>query len=204
MRLHWSTRSPFARKVTIAAHELGLIDRITLVPTVVGMSSPNADLMPANPLSKIPTLILDDGSPLYDSFVIIAYLDGLSGEPRLVPREPAARLLTLQRHALGNGFLDLLVLWRNERDRPAPYSSPAHLAAYAIKVKATLDALERDADAIAAAPFDIGHIAVGCALSYMDFRFAMEDWRAGHPRLTAWHAAFAARDSHRATEHRDS
>lgn len=203
MQLHWSTRSPFARKVTIAAHELGLIDRIALVPTVVGMSNPNPALLPANPLSKIPTLILDDGTSLYDSFVIIDYLDGLSGTPRLLPRQPGARLATLKRHALGNGFLDLLVLWRNERDRPPPYSSPAHLAAYEVKARATLAALERDADALAATPFDIAHIAVGCALSYMAFRFVSWDWRTGHPRLAAWHAWFAARESHRATEHRD-
>lgn len=203
MKLYWSTRSPFARKVTVAAHELGLAARIDLVPIVVGMSAPNAEVMAANPLSKIPTLILDDGSALYDSLVIIEYLDGLSGAPRLVPGERQARLATLKRHALGNGLLDLLVLWRNERDRPSPYGSPAHLAAYAVKADAALDALQRDADAIASTPFDVAHIAVGCALSYLDFRFPTLDWRAGRPRLAAWHSTFAARDSARATEHRD-
>jgi len=70
MKLHWSPRSPFVRKVMIAAHETGLVNRLTCVRTVVAMTAPNTNLLCDNPLSKIPTLVLDDGSPLYDSVVI--------------------------------------------------------------------------------------------------------------------------------------
>ena len=110
------------------------------------------------------------------------------------------RIDALRRHALGNGFLDLLVLRRNERDRPDGARSEPHLAAFAVKTDATLAALEREADSFAAMPFDIGHVAIGCGLSYFDFRFADIEWRRAHPRLAAWHATFSARPSAIATQ----
>jgi glutathione S-transferase len=198
MKLHWSPRSPFVRKVMIAAHETGLVGRITCVRTVVGMTQVNADLLPDNPLNKLPTLVLEDGSPLYDSGVILEYLDSLHDGPKLVPAEPAARWTALRRHALGDGLLDLLVLWRNERERPQP--SQPHLEAFAVKRDSALKALECDAGGLAATPFGIGHVAIGCALSYADFRFADLDWRGNHPQLTAWHGTFSQRPSVRATE----
>src|SRR4051812_33779817 len=85
MRLHWSPRSPFVRKVMVAAHELGLADRIEHVRTVVRMVQPNPDLLPYNPLSKIPTLVLADGTILTDSVVICEYLDALAGGGILFP-----------------------------------------------------------------------------------------------------------------------
>ena len=198
MKLHWSPRSPFVRKVMVVAHELGLADRITCVRTVAATTKPHAELMRDNPLSKIPTLVLDDGTVIYDSPVICEYLDGLSGAPKLHPAEPKARLVALRRQALGDGFLDLLVLLRDERLRANP--SEVHKASAAARKAAVIDALDREADALATAPFGIGHIAIGCALSYLDFRYADEDWRKAHPRIAAWHAGFAARPSVRATE----
>lgn len=199
MKLYWSPRSPFVRKVMVAAHELGLADSIQTIRTVVAMAQPHAALMRDNPLSKIPTLVLGDGTVLYDSVVICTYLDDLAGGDRLFPAEPSRRIETLRCHALGNGFLDLLVLRRNERDRPAGARSEPHLVAFAAKTEAVLAAMEREADSLAAKPFDIGHVALGCGLSYLDFRFAGEDWRPAHPRLAAWHAAFAQRPSAVAT-----
>jgi glutathione S-transferase len=198
MKLHWSPRSPFVRKVMIAAHERGLVDRITCVRTVAAMTKPHAELMKDNPLSKIPTLVLDDGTVLYDSPVICEYLDALDGKPKLFPAEPKARLLALRRQALGDGFLDLLVATRNERERAQP--SGVHLESAAARKAAVLQSLEREAMSLAGAPFGIGHIAIGCALSYLDFRFADEDWRKQHPRIASWHYAFAARPSVRSTE----
>ena len=195
MKLHWSPRSPFVRKVMIAAHELGLVDRIACVRTLVAMDKPHAGLMRDNPLSKIPTLVLDDGTVLYDSCVICEYFDGLDGRNRLFPASSRQRLLALRRHALGNGFLDLTILRRSERDRPAERQSAPHLAAYALKTTATLAALEAEADNLDRVTFDIGGIAIGCALGYLDFRFTDEPWRPGHPRLAAWHASLAARPS---------
>ena len=120
MKLHWSPRSPFVRKVMIVAHERGLVDRITCVRTVAATSKPHAELMKDNPLSKIPTLVLDDGTVIYNSPVICEYLDALDGAPKLFPSEPKARLEALRRQALGDGFLDLLVLLRDERMRAQP------------------------------------------------------------------------------------
>ena len=198
MKLHWSPRSPFVRKVMIVAHERGLVDRIVCVRTVAAMTKPHAELMQDNPLSKIPTLVLDGGRVLYDSPVICEYLDGLGDAPKLFPAEPAARFTALRRQALGDGFLDLLVMLRDERMRAQP--SDVHKASAAVRKAAVLQSLEREADTLATAAFDIGHIAIGCALSYLDFRFAEEDWREGHPCLARWHASFAARPSVRATE----
>jgi glutathione S-transferase len=198
MKLHWSPRSPFVRKVMIVAHERGLVDRIVCVRTVAAMTKPHAELMVDNPLSKIPTLVLDDGRVLYDSPVICEYLDGLGNAPKLFPAEPAAHFEALRRQALGDGFLDMLVALRNERERAHP--SDVHMASTAARTAAVLQSLESEAGALGATPFGIGHIAIGCALSYLDFRFAEEDWRKRHPRLAHWHAAFAARPSVRATE----
>jgi glutathione S-transferase len=198
MKLHWSPRSPFVRKVMIAAHERGLVDRIVCVRTVAAMTKPHAELMHDNPLSKIPTLVLDDGRVLYDSPVICEYLDGVGDAPKLFPAEPAARFEALRRQALGDGFLDMLVTLRNERERAHP--SDVHMTSTAVRTAAVLQSLEREAEALGAAPFGVGHIAIGCALSYLDFRFAEDNWRKDHPRIARWHATFTARPSVQATE----
>jgi glutathione S-transferase len=198
MKLHWSPRSPFVRKVMIVAHERGVLDRIVCVRTVAAMTKPHAELMKHNPLSKIPTLVLDDGRVLYDSPVICEYLDGIGDAPKLFPAEPAARFEALRRQALGDGFLDMLVTLRNERERVHP--SEVHIASTAVRTAAVLQSLDREADALGDAPFGIGHIAIGCALSYLDFRFAEDDWRKAHPRIARWHEDFAVRPSVRATE----
>jgi len=194
MKLHWSPRSPFVRKVMIVLDEAGIADRVTLVRTPVAMDKPNLDLVPDNPLIKLPTLVLEDGTALYDSRVICAYLDALTGAG-LLPADPGARLLAERRQALGDGFLDALLLFRQERNKPAARQTPAWLDAFALKTKAVLAALEAEAPALQASGFDLGLIAIGCALSYMDYRFPDIVWRDGHPALAAWHARFAARPS---------
>ncbi len=198
MKLHWSPRSPFVRKVMIVAHERGLTDCIACVRTVAATAKPHAELMQDNPLSKIPTLVLDDGTVLYDSPVICEYFDSLGDAPKLFPAEPKACFTALRRQALGDGFLDMMVLLRDERSRAHP--SDTHKASTAARKAAVLQSLEREAQALAATPFGIGHIAIGCALSYLDFRYADDDWRKAHPRIATWHATFAARPSVRATE----
>jgi glutathione S-transferase len=197
MRLHWSPRSPFVRKVMVAAHELGLADRIETMRTVVAMTKPAVQLLPENPTGKIPTLVLEDGTILYDSYVIIEYLDSLSGAPRLIPAAGPARFTELRRHALANGFLDLLILWRNERDKAQPL--PALLDAFALKTRHALAALEGEIDAIAAGPVSLAQITIGILGEYLDFRFADLGWRKDHPKLDVWCQGFSARPSMRAT-----
>ncbi len=194
MKLHWSPRSPFVRKVMIVLYETGIEGQVELVRTPVAMDKPNLDLVADNPLIKLPTLVLDDGTALYDSRVICAYLNGLAGG-RLLPADAAARLVAERRQALGDGFLDALLLFRQERNKPVEKQTVAWLDAFALKVRAVLAALEAEAPALAASDFDLGVIAIGCALSYMDYRFPDIDWRAGHPQLAAWHLGFCARPS---------
>ena len=201
MMLHWSSRSPFVRKVMIAAHETGLAGRIMTVRTVVTPRTTNADVMRNNPLGKIPTLVLEDGARLYDSLMICEYLDSLHNRPHLFPASGPDRWTALRRHALGNGMLDNLVLWRGARDWPSRVVDLEE--AIATKTIAALDLLEAEAAAISDDSFSIGHIAIGCALSYLDFRFASLGWREGRPALTEWHARFSARPSAVATEFED-
>jgi glutathione S-transferase len=194
MKLHWSPRSPYVRKVMIVAHELGLADRIETVRTVVGGTTPHLELMRENPLGKIPTLVLEDGTILYDSPVICEYLDTLHDGSKLYPGWPE-RLTALRRLALGDGMLDIALPWLGERFRSAERQSEPHMALWQAKIRACVDALEREADALAASRFTIGHVAIGIALAYLDFRFAELRWRDGHPRVAAWHASFDARPS---------
>lgn len=193
MKLHWSPRSPFVRKVMIAAHELGLAERFSTVRTVVHPEVPHEGLMADNPLSKLPTLVLDDGSALFDSRVICEYFDGLAGGARLFPAAGSERLAALRDQALGDGLMDIALLWLMERYEPEERRSPKLIAAFQTKLARTLDRLEADIGAIAARPYDIGHLTIGTSLSYLDFRFPDLAWRNGHDRLAAWHAGFAAR-----------
>ena len=199
MKLYWSSRSPFVRKVMVFAHEAGLAGRFETVRTLVGMSQANAELMQSNPLGKIPTLVTDDGRVLFDSYVICEYLDGLHGGRRLIPASGEERLQALRWHALGDNMLDNLILWLNELRRPAPQQSPEMLAALEVKVRSALDFIEGEATALGAASLGIGHVAIAVALGYIDFRFPSLGWRDGRAKLAAWHETFAQRPSFRAT-----
>jgi glutathione S-transferase len=135
---------------------------------------------------------------LYDSPVVCEYLDSLHEGPKLVPAELKDRMTALRRQALGDGFLDFLLLLRNEGERAHP--SEVHLSSFTTKRQAVLATLDKEAGDLASSPFTVGHIAIGCALSYLDFRFARDDWRTPHPAIARWHREFCARPSVRATE----
>jgi glutathione S-transferase len=195
MTLHWSPRSPYVRKTMVAIHEMGLQDRIQTVRTVAGGTTPHWELMKINPLGKIPTLEVGDGTIVYDSPVIIEYLDTLHSGPKLYPTAWPARLTALRRHAMGQGMLDAALLLLGEGFRPAERQSEPHKELWRAKLRASADALEQEADALAADAFSVGHIAIGVALGYLDFRFDSLQWREGRPRLAAWHATFNARPS---------
>jgi glutathione S-transferase len=195
MTLHWSPRSPYVRKVMIAIHEMGLQDRIRLVRTVVGGTTPHRELMTINPLGKIPTLELPDGTAIYDSPVIIEYLDTLHQGPKLYPLPWPQRLTALRRHALGQGMLDTALSLLAEGFRPSERQSEPHKELWRAKLIACVAALEEEAEALATSGFNIGHLAIGVALGYLDFRFGTLAWRDDHPRLAAWHETFNARPS---------
>lgn len=184
MKLHWSPRSPYVRKVMIVAHELGLSERLETIRTVVGGTTPHLHLMRENPLGKIPTLALEDGTIIYDSPVICEYLDTLHSGPKLFPTWPD-RVMALRRVALGDGMLDIALAWLGERFRPAEKQSEPHMALWGAKLRCCVDALEQEAYALATDRWSIGNIAIGNALSYLDFRFGDLMWRDGHARLAA-------------------
>ncbi len=194
MTLHWSPRSPYVRKVMIAAHEMGLSDRLNCVRTVVGGTVPHLELMQENPLGKIPTLVLEDGTILFNSPVVCEYLDTLHDGPKLFLNGPD-RFTMLRRHALGNGMIDTGLQLLAERFRPEDRRSQPHIDLWTLKLRTCVTALEQEADAIAATPFNISHISIGVALGYLDFRFDVLQWRDGHPRLAAWYETFHARPS---------
>ena len=199
MKLHWSPKSPYVRKVMICAHELQLIPHLELVRSVAAMLKPNAAIMRDNPLSKIPTLVLDDGSTLFDSAVICEYLNAMANGP-LFPASGSSRWQALRWQAFGDGLLDALILWRNERERPASSVSAELVAAFELKTQAALAQLNKETSALSDAPFAIGHLTIACALGYLDFRFAMLEWRALAPDLAHWYAGQQTRPSFAATE----
>jgi glutathione S-transferase len=196
MKLHWSPKSPYVRKVVMCAIELDLMPRIELVRSVAAMLRPNPDIMVDNPLSKIPTLVLDDGTAVFDSVVICEYLNMLGNGP-FFPAGGPEKWDALRWHALGDGILEVLILWRNERERDNPL--PALMDAFESKTHASLALLEQEVDALSAAPFAIGHVAIACGLAYLDFRFDALLWRGLAPRLAQWFAAIEARESFRDT-----
>ncbi|MCE1237767.1 MAG: glutathione S-transferase N-terminal domain-containing protein [Hyphomicrobiales bacterium] len=188
--LRSSPASPFGRKVKIAAHELGLIDRLTIV--MADTADPSDSLRAQNPLGKIPVLVFDDGATLFDSRVILEWLDLEAGGGRILPNEPAARFATLRLQALADGVTDAAILIVYEsRYRAETERSAAWVAYQQAKIDRTLAHLEAAPPALDAA-VDVGAIALAAALGYLDLRFAGA-WRATCPRLVVWLDAFAAR-----------
>lgn len=203
MQLLWSPRSPFVRKVMIVLHETGLAGQVETVRAVASMAKVNPEILAHNPLGKIPVLLTDDVGAIFDSPVICEYLDGRHDGPLLFPADRDERIAALSRQALADGLLDVLLLTRNEAGRPDGAPSPTYLAGFETKIAASLKALERHAPTLDQSPFGIGHIAIGCALGYLDFRFAERNWRAAHPALAQWSAGFEARPSAQATRASD-
>ncbi len=200
MRLRYSPTSPYVRKVTTTAHELGLFDRLELIPT--NAWDPASDLPKDNPLGKVPTLLLDDGEVLYDSPVVCAYLDSLAGD-LLLPVSGAARWQTLRNEALADGVLDAAVLVFIERGKRDEGQRSAWWEQLQLDAVArALDAMEGYADGFGAEP-DLGQLTFACALGYLDFRFPEVGWRQGRANLDSWYATFASRPSLQATIPRD-
>jgi len=184
MKLHFSPASPYVRKVMACAIARGLdggIEKIATNPH----ASPD-DLLANNPLSKVPALLTPDGIAVYDSPVICEFLDDHGDAPRLFPPVgSAARLKALLRQATADGILDAAVARRMQAAHPQDEARRAFDARQKAAVARALDVLEQDPPRGLS---DIGAIAVGCALGYLDFRFAHEPWRETHPRLAAWFA----------------
>ncbi len=192
MKLRFSPTSPYVRKVCVLASERGLEDRIERILT--DTRDPANDLSETKPLGKVPTLILDDGTALYDSPVICEYLDSLHDDEPLIPAG-LARWTALRQQALADGILDAAILRMLETvRRPEALRWDSWIKLQRGKIVTALDALERDEGDLGGA-LTLGQIAVACALGYLDFRFAADNWRAERPGLAAWYEGFAKRPS---------
>ena len=188
MKLRFSPASPFARKVRIAAAVLGLADRIELV--AADTNNPQDSLRVENPLGKIPILLLENGTALYDSRVIEQYLDALAGGGKLLPAAGEARFQAMSRQMLADGVTDaaILLVYEGRFREPAERSERWRIyqtekIARALAQWESAPPPEGVADAVT--------ISLACALGYLDLRFEGR-WRADHPRLVAWLDAFAA------------
>ena len=198
MKLYHSPTTPFGRKVVVVLHETGLMDRVQ-VETVSGTPL-DAGTMPItkNPLGKIPALERDEGGVIYDSRVICRYLDHLSGVG-LYPEAPALwDILTLE--ATADGIIEAaLSMVYESRIRPEDKQFAPWVEGQWAKVSRALDAVERDWMDLLNGPLSGAHIAIGCALGYLDFRLGSRNWREGRPKLAAWDATFATRPSMQAS-----
>lgn len=194
MKLFYAAASPFVRKCLVAAIELGIRDRIELVPAAAHPVNRDANVVARNPLGKVPTLITDDGLVLYDSRVICDCLNR-EGDGSLVPRNATERLRVLTRQALADGVMDAAVLTRYETfARPEALRWNDWITGQLAKVNSGLDALEGEV-ATFGDRIDLGTIAFACALGYLDFRFASLGWRDARPNTAAWFEWFHGRDS---------
>ncbi|MDT8857736.1 glutathione S-transferase [Paracoccaceae bacterium Fryx2] len=198
MRLYHSPTSPYVRKVMVLLHETGQLDAVTLVPVAGTPVDTGSMPIDQNPLGKIPALERDAGGAIYDSRVICRYLDELAGAGLYPAGDRLWDTLTLE--ATADGMLDAAILMVYEkRVRPEDRHFGPWVEGQWAKVGRALDALESRWIDHLSGPLDMGQIAVGCALGYIDFRHSDRSWRAAHPDLAAWEAGFSARPSMKAT-----
>ncbi len=199
MQLFHSPTTPFGRKVMVLLLETGQAGDVEVVTAAGTPTDPGSMPVDRNPLGKIPALVLDDGQTIYDSRVICRYLDARAGG-RLYPAPPRLwQTLTLE--ATADGMLDAAILMVYEsRIRPEEKRHEPWVEGQWGKVARALDALEARWLDHLNGPLDMGLVAVGCALSYLDFRHGNRNWRNGRPGLAAWYQRFAAGENMRLTE----
>jgi glutathione S-transferase len=195
MKLAFTPASPFARKVRIAAIELGLIDRIEFFPASVAPGTPNEEYSKINPQKKLPALITDDGDIIIDSYVIVEYLDELAGGGKLIPASGRTRWQVKSDHSLLQATLDSMLLCRYERMvRPQGLQWQAWSDDHWNRAWRTMALFENRPDVLSR-PLDIVQIALACVLGYADFRFTDCGWRKAYPNLDAFNARMLERPS---------
>lgn len=194
MRLYLNKASPYARLVLVVAHEKCVSDRIELVWTDPWASE--SALLDVTPFAKVPVLVAGDGQPLVESTCICEYLDAIGRGPSLLPREGTARIAWLRKYALGRGLIDAAfgaVIQKRYTDGANAFLETRWRSA-ARRAVAWLEGV-----AGPESEPDLGDLAIVVALSYLDFRMAELDWRAGAPRLSAWFEQASTRESMRLT-----
>lgn len=184
MKITASAASPYVRKVMACAIARGIdsqLEKWTIATTDPVLSN-------SNPLGKVPTLITDEGVALFDSPVICEFLDSIGTAQPLFPAAGPARWTALRLQAIGDGILDASQPRRRELALPQDEGRVGYIDLQRGKVARAVDVLEKEAATLGPLK-TIGDIAVACALGYLDFRFAHEPWRPGHPKLEAWYAS---------------
>src|SRR3984885_10795889 len=193
MKLTFSPASPFARKVRIAAIELGLIDKIEFVSATVAPGQRNDEYSQINPVKKLPVLILDNGDVILDSYVIVEYLDELAGGGKLIPASGPGRWKVKSDHSLLQGMLDSMLLCRYEKMvRPQGLQWQAWSDDHWHRAWSGMARFENQADVLSR-PLDIVQIALFCVLGYADFRFPDCGWRKAYPALDTFHDRMLSR-----------
>lgn len=197
MKLYCSKTSPYARKVRVVAHELGLTDLIEEV--LCDPFEPSPELLAANPLSRIPTLITEKGESLPDSTLIIEYLQtrgrGLTALPRGSKRWSALRRAHVAEGVINAAFATVI-----EKRRPEGIRHVAFLDRQADVIRRSVAVLDLEAAELAGDAPGIVEVTAGVALAYLDLRLPYIEWRKGHEPLDRWFTAFALRPSMLATE----
>ncbi len=192
MKLYYSPASPFVRKVMVCAALRGLNKKIEHLPSAAGPVKRDRTIVARNPSGKVPTMLLDDGTPIYDSRVICEFLDSIGRAPKLFPAKGAARWSALTLASLADEALDAAILCRYEAVvRPKSKQWPDWAKGQMEKITGTVDELEKTWLKHLRGSLDIGTITAGCLLGYLDFRFGDYDWRKTHPKLAAWYKKFA-------------
>ncbi|MBU6190458.1 MAG: glutathione S-transferase [Betaproteobacteria bacterium] len=198
MKLLFSPFSPYVRKCLITANELGLDGRISLLPSAANPVNRDQTIIPHNPLGKVPTFFTDDGEAIYDSRVICEYLNE-QAKGSIFPAAGMARWRALTLQSLGDGILDAAILARYEVFlRPEPLRWEDWSRGQRDKIRTSLSHLNAH-PSLLSAEVTIGNIAVGCALWYLDLRFADFGWRETYPEVAKWYAAYSQRASMKMT-----
>ena len=196
MKLAYSPTSPFVRKLRICAIELGLIDKIELVPTTAAPGKFNEDYSRnVSPLRKLPALILDDGSTIVDSYVIAEYFDELAGGGKLIPASGPNKWQVKTEHSITQGMLDAMLLVRYETFlRPEELRWQTWIDDQWERAWQGLRRFETHGD-ILTRPLDVAQIGLVCVLGYADFRFPDCGWHKAFPKLDAFHTKMMQRES---------
>ena len=198
MRLFYSAASPFVRKVLVLLRETNQLDDVEIVAATGTPLDSTSMPTDHNPLGKIPTLVLDNEKALFDSRVICRFLDDRAGGVLYPSGLELWDTLTLE--AMADGVMDAAILMVYEkRLRAEEMISNDWMQGQWGKVSRALDATEDQWIDHMAGPLDMAQVALGCALSYLDFRHGDRNWREGRPKLAAWEAKFAQRESMVAT-----
>ncbi|RJX33192.1 MAG: glutathione S-transferase [Oxalobacter sp.] len=199
MKLFGTLSSPYVRKVRIVLAEKKLDYQLILED----LSSPDSKLQEVNPLGKVPCLVMDDGTAIYDSSVIVEYLDTLSPVSKLIPPSGRERAEVRRWEALADGVMDAAVLVRlEETRRPAKQQSKEWVEHQMGKVGAGLQAMSKELNAkpfCSGNQYSLADIAVGAALGWLGFRFPQIDWRGEYPNLATLFEKLSARQSFKDT-----